>query len=193
MPHGPVGQFDVQIDGDLANVVEQRGIGDGGGPSLRLRRLILGLAPMGSKWDCRASGCRRRFPGRGPACRRGMRDDAPRKPGRPGPARRSVPAAPGTRWRTACARATCAARCVPAASVGAASPAAKRPTQACSTLSGDRWRVLAMDRQRPRAVFAGTGEHVRCLMTGRPGGLLAFRGRAFPLHPIPLPFRPFGL
>jgi hypothetical protein len=44
----------VQIDGDLADVVQQRGIGDGGGPGFGLRRLVFGLAPMGSRWDCRS-------------------------------------------------------------------------------------------------------------------------------------------
>ena len=53
VPDAAVGQLDVQIDGDLADVVQQRGVGDGGGP-VRLCRWSSGLAPMGSRWDCRS-------------------------------------------------------------------------------------------------------------------------------------------
>ena len=49
VPSAAVGLFDVQIDGDLADVVQQCGVGDGSGPGFGLRGLILGLAPMGSR------------------------------------------------------------------------------------------------------------------------------------------------
>ena len=123
-----------------------------------------------------ASGCRQRFPARGRACRLGKHGDALRRQGKPEPARHNVPAARGTARRTACARARCAARCVPAASAGAVSPAAMRPIPARSALSGDRWWVLAMERQRPEAVSAGTERACGC-----PGG-----------WPSGRPFRLFG-
>src|SRR3546814_10684184 len=86
----------------------------------------------------------------------------------------------------------CDARCAPAASAGAASPAAMRPTRAATTLSEDRWRALATERQRPGAVFAGTVRACKCPgggPTGRPFRLVEVG--PFPLHPIP--FLPFGL
>src|SRR3546814_1227752 len=78
----------------------------------------------------------------------------------------------------------CDARCAPAASAGAASPAAMRPTRAATTLSEDRWRALATERQRPGAVFAGTVRACKCPgggPTGRPFRLVEVG--PFPLHP----------
>ena len=49
LPDAAVGQFDVQIDGDLADVVQQRGIGDGGGPSFGLRCLVFGAGTDGKQ------------------------------------------------------------------------------------------------------------------------------------------------
>lgn len=144
-----------------------------------LRLAQLGL-PGWRRWAAdetgAASGCRQRFPDRGRACRLGRHGDALRRQGKPGPARHNVPAAHGTARRTACARARCAARCVPAASAGAVSPAAMRPIPARSALSGGRWWVLAMERQRPQAVSAGTERAY-----GFPGG-----------WPSGRPFRLFG-
>ena len=52
VPGAPVGQLDVQIDGNLADVMKQCGIG--AGRSLDCAAWSSGLAPMGSKWDCRS-------------------------------------------------------------------------------------------------------------------------------------------
>jgi hypothetical protein len=41
--------FDVQIDGDLADVVQQCGVGDGSGPGFGLRGLILGVGADGQQ------------------------------------------------------------------------------------------------------------------------------------------------
>ena len=49
VPGAAVGQFDVQIDGDLADVVQQRGIGDCGSPGFRLRRLVFGTGANGQQ------------------------------------------------------------------------------------------------------------------------------------------------
>ncbi|CDI95082.1 hypothetical protein BN889_07082 [Pseudomonas aeruginosa PA38182] len=49
VPQRAVGQFDVQIDGDLADVVQQRGISDCGSPGFRLRRLVFGTGANGQQ------------------------------------------------------------------------------------------------------------------------------------------------
>jgi hypothetical protein len=49
VPDAAVGQLDVQIDGDLADVVQQRGVGDGGGPGFGLCRLVFGAGADGQQ------------------------------------------------------------------------------------------------------------------------------------------------
>ena len=132
---------------------------------------------------------RRRSPGRGPACRPDRRGGGSRRPGTAGPARRSAPVGRGRAWRTAGARAMCAARCVPAVSADAAWPAAMRPTPAASTLSEFRWRRWAVCRRWVAPVCAGTARAWRTPddgLLGAPFGL--FRIGPFPLAPFLCPF-----
>lgn len=49
MPQRAVCQLDQQIDGHLADVVQQRGVSNGGGPGFRLRRLVLGAGADGQQ------------------------------------------------------------------------------------------------------------------------------------------------
>ena len=49
VPGAAVGQLDVQIDGHLADVMEQCGIGDGRSPGFGLRRLVFGAGPDGQQ------------------------------------------------------------------------------------------------------------------------------------------------
>lgn len=44
---GAVGVFDVDVDGDFADVVQQGGVGDAGGPSLGVRSVALGRCSYG--------------------------------------------------------------------------------------------------------------------------------------------------
>ena len=161
----------------------------------RLRTVPLGLRGW-RRWaadgTAAVSDCRRRFRGRGRACRPDRHGDAPRRPGRPGPARRSVPGALGTAWRIACATARCAAKCAPAASAGAGWPAAMRPTRAASTLSGGRWRVLAVARRRPGAVSLEQGEHAGVLWRADREAFCLSRWGLSPCTPFPCRFGPLA-
>ena len=49
MPQRAVCQLDQQIDGHLADVVQQRGVSNGGGPGFRLRRLVFGAGADGQQ------------------------------------------------------------------------------------------------------------------------------------------------
>src|SRR3546814_8753621 len=98
------------------------------------------------------------------------------------------PVGRGRAWRTADARATCAARCVPAVSADVAWPAAMRPTPAASTLSEFRWRMWAVCRRWVAPVCAGTARAWRTPDDGLLGGAFwPFQDRAFPLGALPLP------
>ena len=49
VPGAAVGQLDVQIDRHLADVMEQRSIGDGRSPGFGLRRLVFGAGADGQQ------------------------------------------------------------------------------------------------------------------------------------------------
>ena len=53
MPDAAVGMLDVQIDRNLADVVQQGRVGRACGPGFGLVRLCLGVTPAGSRYDCR--------------------------------------------------------------------------------------------------------------------------------------------
>ncbi|MOA42901.1 hypothetical protein D3C78_1649960 [compost metagenome] len=49
MPVAAVAVLDLQVDGDLAEIMQQRSISRGGGPGFRLHDLILGGGPGGQQ------------------------------------------------------------------------------------------------------------------------------------------------
>jgi hypothetical protein len=184
----------VQIDGDLADVVQQRGIGDGGGPGFGLRRLVFGAGADGQQMglpqlqavgdDFQAVvehaarvGMVMRLGGRegldqlgvafqGRAVQRGELP-ARQRGALPDVFQQLLPARGG---QQRCGR--------------------LRPHQPFREVGGGCWRRRGSDRGR----FRWNRESMRVSCggpTGRPFGL--FEVGPFPLHPIPLPFRPFGL
>jgi hypothetical protein len=53
MPNAAVGMLDVQIDRNLADVVQQGRVGRACGPGSACAACASGVTPAGSRYDCR--------------------------------------------------------------------------------------------------------------------------------------------